>query len=60
MEKAREIWEELGLPRLSPKPPWYGYSLGDWDEELEEEAKLAVKGEYLRNGEKLKARRVKL
>ena len=60
MEKAREIWEELGLPRLSPKPPWYGYSLGDWDTELEEEAKLAVKGEYLRNGEKLKTRRVKL
>ena len=60
MEKAREIWEELGLPRLSPKPPWYGYSLGDWDTELEEEAKLAVKGESLRNGEKLKPRRVKL
>lgn len=60
MERARKIWEELGLPALSPKPPWYGYSLGDWDEELEEEARLAVKGEYLRNGEKLKGRRVKL
>lgn len=59
MENARKIWEELGLPPLSPKPPWHGYSLGDWDEELEAEAKLAVEGEYLRNGEKLKTRRVK-
>ena len=31
MENARGIWEELGLPRLSPQPPWHGYSLGDWD-----------------------------
>lgn len=59
MERARAIWEELALPPLSPKPPWYGYSLGDWDEELEEEARLAVQGEYLRNGVKLKGRRIK-
>ncbi|MBI2539194.1 MAG: UbiD family decarboxylase [Deltaproteobacteria bacterium] len=59
MERAKAIWEELGLAPLSPKPPWYGYSLGDWDEELEEEARLAVQGKYLRNGEKLKGRRVK-
>jgi 4-hydroxy-3-polyprenylbenzoate decarboxylase len=60
MERARAIWEELGLPPLSPKPPWYGYPLGDWDEELEEEARLAVQGDYLLNGEKLKSRRVKV
>lgn len=60
MEKARAIWEELGLPPLSPKAPWYGYSLGDWDEELEEEAQLAVRGDYLRSGEKLKTRRKKV
>ena len=60
MEKAKKIWEELGLPPLFPKPPWYGYSLGDWDEELEEEAQLAVEGEYLRSGEKLKGRRSKV
>jgi 4-hydroxy-3-polyprenylbenzoate decarboxylase len=59
MERAREIWEELGLPPISPKPPWYGYALGDWDEELEEEARLAIKGDYLKNGEKLKRMRVK-
>ena len=60
MERARKIWEELGLPPLAPKQPWYGYSLGDWDEELEEEARLAVKGDFLVSGEKLKARRKKV
>ena len=59
MERAKAIWEELGLPPLSPKPPWHGYSLGDWDEELEEEAQLAARGEYLLSGEKLKGRRNK-
>ena len=24
LERAREIWEELGLPRLTPIMPWYG------------------------------------
>ncbi len=28
MEKAKQIWEEEGLPQLSPKVPWHGYSLG--------------------------------
>ena len=60
MENARKIWEELGLPRLAPKNPWYGYPLGDWDDELEEEARLAVAGEYLKNGEKLKTQRKKV
>ena len=31
MERARKIWDELGLPALKPQPPWHGYSLGDWD-----------------------------
>ncbi|MBW2000666.1 MAG: UbiD family decarboxylase, partial [Deltaproteobacteria bacterium] len=35
MENAKKIWEELGLPKLTPKAPWYGYSLGQWNEELE-------------------------
>ena len=39
--------------------PWYGYSLGQWDDELDEEANLAVKGRYFETGEKLKSRRVK-
>jgi 4-hydroxy-3-polyprenylbenzoate decarboxylase len=53
MEKAKQIWEELGLPKLNPKMPWYGRSLGDWTKEFEEEARLAVKGEYFKTGEKI-------
>ncbi|MFQ5614150.1 MAG: UbiD family decarboxylase [Anaerolineae bacterium] len=58
MEHARELWEELGLPPLRPQRPWFGYSLGQWDEELEEEAELAVQGRHYQTGEKLAARRV--
>ena len=54
MENAKRIWEELELPPLSPKRPWYGYSLGQWDEELEEEARLAVEGDHYVTGEKLR------
>ena len=53
MERAKEIWEELGLPELKPEAPWYGYPLGQWDPELDEEAELAVKSEYFKTGEKL-------
>lgn len=59
MENARCIWEELGLPALKPQSPWYGYSLGQWDAELEEEALLAVRGDYYLTGEKLAKRRRK-
>ncbi|MBI4292781.1 MAG: UbiD family decarboxylase [Betaproteobacteria bacterium] len=50
MEGARRIWEELGLPRLQPQMPWYGYDLGEWNEELEYQAQLAVKGDYWKTG----------
>ncbi|MBI4334726.1 MAG: UbiD family decarboxylase [Chloroflexi bacterium] len=53
MERARQIWEEEGFPTLKPRTPWYGYSLGYWPEELEEEARLALKGEHYTTGEKL-------
>ena len=53
MERAREIWEELGLPELKPEAPWFGYRLGDWPEELEQAAQLAVRSEYFQTGEKL-------
>jgi 4-hydroxy-3-polyprenylbenzoate decarboxylase len=59
MEQSRAIWEELGLPKLKPEMPWFGYSLGQWDDELDEEAQLAVKGRYYESGEKLKGRREK-
>jgi 4-hydroxy-3-polyprenylbenzoate decarboxylase len=59
MEKARQIWEELGLPKLTPKVPWYGYSLGHWTAEHEEEAQLALKGEHYITGEKLERKKIK-
>ena len=60
MEKAKQIWEELGLPKLKPESPWYGYSLGQWTAENEEEAELALRGEHYRTGEKLAAARMKI
>jgi UbiD family decarboxylase len=60
MENARRIWEEEGLPKLNVKNPWFGYNLGFWTDEYEEEAKLAVKGDYFRTGEKLARQRKQL
>lgn len=59
MERAKEIWEELGLPPITPQAPWYGYSLGQWDAELEHEADLAVRGEHYTTGDKLAGMQVK-
>lgn len=59
MENAKKIWEELELPKLTPRVPWHGYTLGYWTEENEEEAKLALKGEHYKTGEKLAKRRTK-
>ena len=51
MERARDIWEnELHLPKLNPETPWFGYSLGDWNDQLEQEAARAVNGEFWDNG----------
>ena len=51
MERAREIWEELGLPKLNPRPPWSGYSLGLWPEEATIQAGNAVAGNHSLNAE---------
>jgi 4-hydroxy-3-polyprenylbenzoate decarboxylase len=59
MERARVIWEELGLPPLKPESPWFGYSLGEWPEELAQAAERAVKGDYFETGELLAKRRRK-
>jgi UbiD family decarboxylase len=59
MENARKIWEELGLPKLKPEAPWYGYSLGEWSDELDEAALAATRGEYFAAGKKLVKRRRK-
>ncbi len=52
MERARELWAELGLPPLQLEQPWYGYELDGWSDEEAEEAELAVQGRYYETGAK--------
>jgi 3-polyprenyl-4-hydroxybenzoate decarboxylase len=59
MERAKVIWEELGLPKLKPESPWFGYSLGEWPPEFDEAAERAVRGDYFTTGKELKKRRRK-
>jgi len=60
MERALQIWKELNLPELNLVEPWYGYSLGYWPKEFEEDAELILKGEHYKIGEKLEKRKVKV
>jgi 4-hydroxy-3-polyprenylbenzoate decarboxylase len=57
MERARAIWEELGLPALSPQPPWHGYTLGDWSDAWDLFAQRAVDREWETSGKETFARR---
>jgi UbiD family decarboxylase len=57
MDRALEIWRDLQLPSLTLKDPWWGYSLGYWTDEEEQEAQLAVQGRHYETGEKQKATR---
>jgi 4-hydroxy-3-polyprenylbenzoate decarboxylase len=57
MEGARAIWDELGLPKLSPRAPWHGYSLGDWDAAWNTYAERAVTGQWEETGKETLARR---
>ena len=54
MERALEIWRELGLGPLRLKVPWYGYNLGCWTKEDEENADLIVSCKYREVGKKLR------
>ena len=58
MERSRQLWEELGLPRLAPaSPPWHGYDLGDWAPDWQAFADNAAKGDWVANGLNTFARR---
>lgn len=57
MERAQELWGELGLPSLQPESPWHGYSMGDWTDEWDSLAERATAGEYLENGKRSAQRR---
>ena len=51
MENAKKIWEELGLPALKPQSPWFGTSLGEWDESFDVMAERAVQSDYWITGD---------
>jgi UbiD family decarboxylase len=57
MERAKAIWQELGLPALSPQAPWHGYSLGDWSRDWDVYAARAVGGQWEKSGAETFARR---
>jgi 4-hydroxy-3-polyprenylbenzoate decarboxylase len=50
MERAKLIWERLGLPPLKPESPWHGYDLGYWPAELERQARMAATSDYFALG----------
>jgi 4-hydroxy-3-polyprenylbenzoate decarboxylase len=50
MERARALWEKLGLPALRPQSPWFGAAVGDWLPQWDAAAKRAAEGRYLENG----------
>ncbi|MBI2320479.1 MAG: UbiD family decarboxylase [Betaproteobacteria bacterium] len=56
MERARAIWEELGLPRVAVPSPWHGYNLGDWSDTWQRFADRAAAGEWEKNGAETLAR----
>jgi len=62
MERARRLWEELGLPKLRPQSPWFSAPEGDWIPQWEAAAKRAAEGRYLETGratEKLRRKGLK-
>src|SRR5579872_1317128 len=50
MERAKAIWQRLGLPPLRPEAPWHGYDLGHWPAELERQARMAAASDYFSLG----------
>jgi len=51
MENALALWQRLGLPDLDIKEPWYGYDLGNWSAENEQQARRALAGEAYLTGD---------
>jgi hypothetical protein len=57
MENAKALWEKLGLPPLKPEMPLFGYSLGDWTDERDDNALAAVRGNWMERSESYRQRR---
>jgi 4-hydroxy-3-polyprenylbenzoate decarboxylase len=56
MERARELWAKLDLPPITVKPPWHGYSLGDWIGRWDIWAARATTGAWEETGKETLAR----
>jgi 4-hydroxy-3-polyprenylbenzoate decarboxylase len=57
MDRALEIWRrQKDLPEPEMRPPWHGYELGYWSEEMQRFADMIVAGEYLKIGEEMAKR----
>ena len=59
MARAKEIWDEMGLPKLNVQMPWHGYSLGAWHKIWDDAGHRAANGDYLENGRISKSLSVK-
>ncbi len=57
MENAVKIWQELKLPPLQLRQPWWGIKYGIWTDEEETMANLATQGKWEQVGEMLAKRR---
>jgi 4-hydroxy-3-polyprenylbenzoate decarboxylase len=57
MQRAKDLWEQLGLPHIVPQAPWHGYELGDWAPEWSQFADAAVAGDWRKTGVSTYARR---
>lgn len=60
MDRAMEIWTELGLPNLNLRKPWHGYTLGYWPEMYEHDADLVTKGDHHEINKRLEKSRVQI
>jgi 4-hydroxy-3-polyprenylbenzoate decarboxylase len=58
MLEAVTLWQELALPALNLRVPWYGYELGWWTDAEREAGKLAIQGRYYETGARMMQRRV--
>ena len=57
MQRAKDLWDELGLPPLVMTQPWHGYTLGEWNDTWEKFAQRAVAGDWEANGDETILRR---
>ena len=55
MERAGQLWDELGLPKRRPQSPWFGAPVGDWLAVWDEGGRRAATGDYLENGRRSQA-----